>query len=206
MAWMHKIMEVIKCLKETIKIKTQLTESGDVNFLQINIGNRYEYPTLPDNFNAERLKTVEFTPEQETEIAEKVFKLIKAQEYEIASLSEMEQLEVMTNAASTTVEAMFLKDRVKTTDELKIEFRRDRIKKYSIFLYNLAVIPLSENYIPDRPARIERVDTLEEARMIAEENKYKADRDRIHPTGDSEKTIEEYIKGVKYVDGKRVRD
>ncbi|MCK4619692.1 MAG: hypothetical protein KAT52_07080 [Desulfobacterales bacterium] len=73
------------------------------------------------------------------------------------------------------------------------------MKKYTIYMYTISTTPISDKPILDKSpsSKIEKADSLEEAQKIAKDNKNRFTRIRIFPTGENEKTIEEYMNGEK---------
>ena len=73
------------------------------------------------------------------------------------------------------------------------------MKKYTIYMYSINTAPINDSSVPNKlpSSKIDKADSLENAQRIAKNNKDRFPRIRIFPTGENEKTIEEYMNGKK---------
>ena len=77
------------------------------------------------------------------------------------------------------------------------------MKAYCVFMYDLALVPLSENPNP-RPAKIKNFDTEQLAIDFAKSERKKWDRVTVHKTG-TDKAIVAFHGDDMYLGNKRTR-
>ena len=101
MGWVEKAGKIAKGLIPDIK--AQVTESGKVTGINVHIGNKNYYTTMPEGADTKKISEAEITPAIEKRIEQEVKKRLIPYVDQFPALSEHERNQLLADSTSSSV-------------------------------------------------------------------------------------------------------